>query len=802
MTSENFQNGLPLPNAQLSATPGNPRLQKHLISVLRYGADEPKVESPSKDIMPEPNLGNADSIVDQVTDEKIGAGDKGEKTQKSVEDHQTSVQELKDRVNGLEQRLRQAGLLDKPEHDNESQPIPEETIASKDLKTKETELENLDQTKNISGPNDSVQTLVDRIDSLEKRLEESGHLKDKPAEDKPRSSAIPQLHYVEWSEFKNKLAGEEKIYAIEVLIGGAKYYHQRSEEERKSKQRLKDHTIDRDQPIIDHKKSTLLPERIRINSKPVGLILNQIDPTGRLEYPVVILRPFKPLIYHEARIREVFQKLTMKWGSADTETSTNEAVEPTGTDGAYDSKTPEMSNQAAGTHSAENEANSKAEHTPDQIDTASTAVKTSESPQTLSEPAEQNGIQETKEQSSEAVPMIEPKNTRTEETEDLTDSLEALRDLRCLIEFMDVELKPLTDSYRDTTRKTVPFCDLWHLFKPGEIIHSPLGNPQSSDYIYHGSKQSPQKPDDRFQEVWRIASTISGRPHLEESAQNYTGTGHKSTINAFLICAYWIDFNGARFVSRTFVFYMIPFSGEREITSLMCYPLRYAPKVDELKSKWKARGEAFRDYRSFKYRYYTGKTLTCAPDGYHTFEDGYPKHSENIDSQVVVDFSEGLVAEPGWRTTGSGLTLASDDAPGELSEDYPTCYWKDSERKVLDEEVEDEIYDEMHIDTKLSQEYIESDPLLRDHPQTSSASQGDLDENHLILLPNRVFAFVMKNRKWGKWPSILKSKKVLYYLSAANHVYSNVDRRWPEANKALRWRFQGPTITYGAQTRY
>ena len=45
---------------------------------------------------------------------------------------------------------------------------------------------------------------MDRIDSFERRLQESGHLEDEPAADEPRLPAIPQLHYVDWSEFKER----------------------------------------------------------------------------------------------------------------------------------------------------------------------------------------------------------------------------------------------------------------------------------------------------------------------------------------------------------------------------------------------------------------------------------------------------------------------------------------------------------------------------------------------------------------------------------------------------------------------
>ena len=579
---------------------------------------------------------------------------------------------------------------------------------------------------------------MNRIDSFERRLKESGHLEEEPATDKPRLPAVPQLHYVEWSEFKNKLVGEKKSYAIEVLIGGAKYYHQRAEEERKNKLRLKDHSKDRIQLIADHKSSGSLPERIRINSEPIIQIMNQIDPTDWSESPTVILRPFKPLVYHEAHIREVFQRLIMKWESADTEVPSKETIEPTPSLDAGDSGTPVVSDGAVDFTPAKTEDKNKATTAPNN-NTASENVNASSDPE----------FGKIERDSSQAVPQLESEDAR-EETEDLTDSLEALRDLRCLIEFIDVELKPITDSYRDLTRRKVPFCDLWHLFKPGDIAYTPLGAKHAFDVFYRDGKYYAQKSNDRFQELWRVTNTAGGRPHLEDSTANFTSKGSKVRINAFVVSAYWVDFDDTRFAVRCDNFYIVPFEGERDITSLHCYPLRYAPKADELMSKCKARGEAFREFTTFKYRYYTGKTLTCAPDGFHSPERGYPKHAENVDSQVVVDFSEALTAKPGWRTSGTNITLTSEDAPGELSEEYPTAYWKDSDRKALDDEIDDEIYDDEQIDAKLLETFIESDTLLRFQEDPTPRDDLVLDEDHLVLLPNRVFAFLMKNRKWGK----------------------------------------------------
>ena len=683
--------------------------------------------------MAQPSLGNADTEVDQTKEstlKKAVAEDGTDETPRRGEGHDILLQKLKDRVNGLEGRLRKAGLLEEPEDQSDPKAVqknennPKLPSSSDEIGDEENLGQIQDSSDSSSGEEKSIKVLADRIDSLESRLEKAGHLIDEPKPDKPRLSAIPQLHYVGWSEFKNKLVGETKTYAIEVLVGEAKYYYQRSEEERKSKQRLKDQSNERDQSTTENKESTPLPERIRINSKPVVLIMNQIDHMDRSEDPIVLLRPFKPLIYHESRIREVFQLLKTKWGNVDKEATTDQAAESPVT-------------------------NVKSHTTATVLD--GVAVSSSAECETKNNDDGQSATTETNTISSKSTTNDDSKSKQNAMIEDISDSLEAFQDLGCLIEFIDAELRPITDSYRGSTRQKVWFSDLWHLFKPGDFIHSPLNHKQSSDYVYSGGKSNPQKPEDKYQEIMRVACTAAGRPHLEESNENYGGAGHNSRRNAFVISTYWVDFSGTRFISRVFVFFLLPFAGEQDITSLRCYPLRCSPKADELKSKWKARGEAFREYTTFKYRYYTGKSLICQPDGVRTFGDEFPKHAQHIDSQVVVDFNEAFTAHPGWRANvGDKLALEAADSDGELVEDYPTSYWKDSTRRVLDYESDDEIYDDVHVDIKLMEEYIERDPLLREHPRTSSAGSGDFGEDHLILLPNRVFAFVMKNRRWGK----------------------------------------------------
>ncbi|KAM0799544.1 hypothetical protein BDR22DRAFT_890137 [Usnea florida] len=694
--------------------------------------DESFVHDSTENAVPQPSLENADIVVDHnkegTSNEAVAEDGTGE-AETRAEGHEILLQKLKDRVNGFEQRLRKAGLLEEPEDRSDPKAVQKKEkktefpSSSDEIGDKENLVQIQDSSDSTSGEQKSIKILADRIDSLESRLEEAGHLIDKPEPDKPRLPAIPQLHYVGWSEFKNKLVGETTTYAIEVLVGEAKYYYQRSEEERKSKQRLNDHSNERDQPTTEDQKSTPLPERIRINSKPVVLIMNQIDPKSRSEDPIVLLRPFKPLIYHESRIREVFQLLKTKWGNVDREGSTDPA--------AQSAVTNDKGHNAAVNFSD------------------SIAVSCSPEYETKSNDDEQSPTTETNTKSSKATTDNDPKSKQNAMIEDISDSLEAFKDLGCLIEFMDVELRPVTDSFIGATRQKVSFSDLWHLFKPGDFIHCPLNHKDSAEYLYMNDKPSPNKPEDRYQEVLRVVCTAGGRPHLEESNENYTHYNPKSRSNAFLISAYWVDFNGTRFGPRCFVLTMIPFVGEKDITSLECYPLRYSPEADQLKSRWKSRGEAFREYMTFKYRYYTGKSLTCSPTGYRGPDDDYPKHAENVNSQVVVDFNEAFAAHPEWRLSGSSLDLDAEDSSGELVENYPTSYWKDSDRRVLDSQSDDVIYYDLHVDIKLMEDYVERDALVKEPSRTSRAAKGEFGEDHLVLLPNRIFAFVMRNRKWA-----------------------------------------------------
>lgn len=288
------------------------------------------------------------------------------------------------------------------------------------------------------------------------------------------------------------------------------------------------------------------------------------------------------------------------------------------------------------------------------------------------------------------------------------------------------------------------------LFKPGDLIYSPLGNKTESEVaVEMNGKIYTKKPNDRIQDVWKIMSTADGRANLRAKHDSDNDTvGDNTRVNSFIVVASYIDYNGSKFGALTYQHNIKAYKGERDITSLIFYPLKYAPNRDELKSRWLKRGKVFKEFMTPKHRYYFGRSLTSRPTGSRPPEDDFPKHAETIDSQVVVDFTEGLAANPGWGPTFA-VTTMMDTLYREFNEDYPVTVWKDrSRREVEDQKTERHFFD-LRVDEKMMELRREKDPLTKDVPDKIVAEDGQLDEESLMLLPNRVFAFVMKNRKFG-----------------------------------------------------
>lgn len=657
----------------------------------------------------------------------------------------------------------------------------------------------------------SVQRIDGKLDSWKSQLREAGVLDseseepdDEPeTEQKKRLPAIPKLLYVDWQKFKHRVVGET-VHAVEILIGPAKYYYEREEEEQKHrvrKMQLKKASAGVPEgnasQQLDPGISGDLPERVRINSMPILAILGNIDSEDKWSQDSnIILCPFKPLVYSGRQIRSTLQSLETDWGEAEKEAGLENSKDTPGisTDpingeenmsqvvGGNDPTNPingeENTSQVVGGNNPTSPINGEENTSKNVAESVPTENKITTNPSAENHLNESTVEQERSHKIGEHAKQDNSSSEKSsedtadgvtkDEPEDLANSIEALRDLRCLVSFMDKHLDPVVTRYTSNDCQKVSFNDLWHLFKPGELICGPLGSSRAATEVsvdIEGvSKISSSKDVDRFQEVWRVVSTADGRANLRAlqnaDAENQTSNELPDSprVNPFRVIVYHVDFDGSFFLPVSSQINIYPFKGYKDITSLSVYPLRFAKNQAELRSKWLARGRRFREYVTPRHLYYEGRSITSRPEGYQNEADAFPRYSGNIDSEVVVDFKEALSTHPDWKNAivGDFVTMKTLNRR-EFSDDFPIYSWSEGgQPKVVST-----FYEYGYIDRRIDEKMMESargqDGLARNIPDKALQEDWKLGDEHLILLPNRVYAFVLKYRKFGMYLPDMRS---------------------------------------------
>ena len=135
-----------------------------------------------------------------------------------------------------------------------------------------------------------------------------------------------ELRYVNWSEFKNRYTKAKELPAIEILQGSAKYFWQPDIGLARRGFRPRNHALCADilSSSVPIKTSSLqaheeLPERMRINSWSLLLILSQlVSEKWRLDSKV-LRRPFKILFQYEEEIKNILARLEEVWKDAETQ---------------------------------------------------------------------------------------------------------------------------------------------------------------------------------------------------------------------------------------------------------------------------------------------------------------------------------------------------------------------------------------------------------------------------------------------------------------------------------------------------
>lgn len=524
-----------------------------------------------------------------------------------------------------------------------------------------------------------------------------------PKHTKPAGKyGLPSLNVVEWYMFRAaRSIKTDASFAIDVLTGEPKTSDTQRTLNIKETISAVDHetnTSGTDKPSSTQDANTKdnvkwngqgpLPERIRINSKPIIDNLVKIHgkdlcPQQEPRTSVVMLRPFRMLNNYAKDIRELCERLA-------------------------DASSPDLAMSAS--HMAT---------------------------QSVTEPQQSGSTDNLHKTPSTEAPIMDP-----------AEKAETTEHLNCLRDFIDNYISKKKEYLNSVNCEKIVFSDIWYLFTPGTLVISSNGK-----------------------QAYRVASVRSKRHKLTDPWATYRDSVLKRDKEDerfdITIKVLFVHFGGRNLGPVVHTFFFNKFDGERDVTSLDIYPIRFhilkeinerslksavdndvssreerlESGIQELQDKLIKRGRLFVSAAGVKHMYYAGLT---ADD------------REEIESQVITDFEEAYAAESRkeWRPDVKRLVgTVLDPDSGEQSRgcDAPCC-WQDN------------VHDDTYVETNRNVAFMENMMAdIRDTPhklppitifprplKETKPGVNALTDDELIIMSYSVPGFVLRDRSWGK----------------------------------------------------
>ncbi|EHK21937.1 uncharacterized protein TRIVIDRAFT_151519, partial [Trichoderma virens Gv29-8] len=329
----------------------------------------------------------------------------------------------------------------------------------------------------------------------------------------------------------------------------------------------------------------------------------------------------------------------------------------------------------------------------------------------------------------------------------LFNDADTITEMKLYVKFIDEQVMPEYQRFQDQDMSTAPtkirWDLLWYLFKPGDLVYFGDGTMEStsapSNHNTRGSHTD--------QMVWRIYRA----PFKQSIIDGCTCETCMKMESTWSISCYHIDYDGQNYraVGRTIE---IPsFEGEREITQLPCYPMRYVQQKDEIMERGRQYGSKFIQHidPAKRYSFYRGWTLIKTPLG-QSVEDKNGRvmtSPEHIESEILVDFEEAFNTDPSWKPEILAVDPSTYRVVISVDNESPLQEWHDSKRTNLKDAWEDKVITEDGVDILQMNKFIETDLLLRKKKDNENEI-GELEGDNLALLPRRLFAYALWERKF------------------------------------------------------
>lgn len=508
-----------------------------------------------------------------------------------------------------------------------------------------------------------------------------------------------------FERFKNRYSEDDGLAIIEVLRG---HQHIAQEITNECNQRIRSRTRREPGPVeAVVEADDYWIQRVRIQSPQLIRLLSRL--TGHrdswiIERPRVFFQPFRTFYYYLPQMHECLKILEEKWGGVEAQ----EGHQPSWS-----------SNDAA--DADDNAKRGSDPHNPSNDDDRSNADLDSSGDDKLVE---------------NDVPM-EP---AVAIYGDLVDSPITLSHVRKYVEFVEEHIVPRWNQAAGITKRKVRFNELYMSFKTGELLYLP----QAFDSKENTTKRK-QYATKMYQCAWMLYSKGPAiyKDEIPDDAD-------KSSDRCLDLHCYYIDYDGTSYVPVTHTFTINHYEGEKDITSLEIYPLRFVKDADKIKAGLLKDGQWFREAVRQKHLYYDGWTLPYGPTA---DIDNYPPAAiEHVDSEVIIDFVEGFKSgpaiAPGPPYWSEGLIGFNDSDWPAGNDDITIKHWEragNGQFKLIGEIKEMSQTGEWFCG-KLQTEHEKSKALLRAH--RDGIIYAEPEDDDLVLLPRRVVAYVLRERKF------------------------------------------------------
>ena len=317
--------------------------------------------------------------------------------------------------------------------------------------------------------------------------------------------------------------------------------------------------------------------------------------------------PFKHLIAHEEKLRARLSEEESKLRDADHK-SKSEALPPASEEAENvtqtDNSSPkvEESSSVSQAHS-DSMKDFKSQHKNQEQTAAQDAVQVEQVAAEGAQKAVEHGIK-----ADSSPPEEEPGEIKAEDTfqtqkldTERVDDTRLRDELRCLVTFMDTDLKDIYTLQKDIdkgTRKLIAFDHLWQLFKPGIVVIS--GKGQKRAYVVlHVTGGRALQQDSQL--------AINDRDFRRVQEDAYYAKYPKTS--PFVIDCFYIDFDGTNFGPLPQKFMLADYDGEVPITSLEVFPIRFDDDPKKTEKSLVRRGRKFVKLANVDHKYYSGRTL-------------------------------------------------------------------------------------------------------------------------------------------------------------------------------------------------